>query len=101
MDQLCVALACSPRKNGNTEILLQTAVASLQSLDVKTETVHLGELSFSPCLACGGCNSTGRCVVKDQAGPVFESIMRADILFPYYYWPPRCSAWEYVPRPRC
>lgn len=80
MDQFCVALACSPRKNGNTEILLQAAVERLQSLNVETETIHLGDLSYSPCLACEGCYSTGRCVITDEAGPVFEKILRADIL---------------------
>jgi len=80
MDQFCVALACSPRKNGNTETLLQAAVERLQSLNVNTEIIHLGSLSYSPCLACEGCYSTGRCVIKDEAGPVFEKILKADIL---------------------
>ncbi|KJR96213.1 MAG: NADPH-dependent FMN reductase [Peptococcaceae bacterium BRH_c4a] len=80
IDQFCVALACSPRKNGNTEILLKAAVERLQSLNVETETIRLVDLSYYPCRACEGCYSTGRCVIKDDAGPVFEKILKADML---------------------
>ncbi|MCL6477632.1 MAG: flavodoxin family protein [Peptococcaceae bacterium] len=78
--QLCVGLACSPRKNGNTDILLQRSVKTMRDLDVDTEIIYLADLKFSPCRACEGCHTTGRCVIKDEAGPVFEKVLRAEII---------------------
>ncbi|MHB8156215.1 MAG: flavodoxin family protein [Desulfocucumaceae bacterium] len=78
--QTSVGLACSPRKGGNTEILLNRAVETLQSENIATEIFRLADMRYSPCMACGGCNTTGRCVIKDDAGAVYEKILKADIL---------------------
>ncbi|MCL6611340.1 MAG: flavodoxin family protein [Peptococcaceae bacterium] len=78
--QLCVGLACSPRKDGNTDILLKRSVKTLRDLDVDAEIIYLADLKYSPCRACEGCHATGRCIVKDDAGPVFEKILRAEII---------------------
>lgn len=78
--QTCLGVACSPRKNGNTEILLATAMETLGSLGVDTDLARLADIQYSPCQACEGCYSTGRCVIRDGAGPVFEKILRTNIL---------------------
>ncbi len=78
--QLCLGVACSPRRQGNTDILMKTAMETLCSLGVKTETVYLADTEYSPCRACEGCYKTGRCVIIDGAGPLFDKILVADML---------------------
>lgn len=78
--QTCLGVACSPRKDGNTEILLSTTMETLGLYGVDTEAARLADINYSPCQACEGCYRTGRCVIRDGAGPVFEKILRADIL---------------------
>ena len=80
LKQKCLGIACSPRKQGNTEMLLKTAIQTLDSLGVETEIIYLSELGYSPCLACEGCYKTGKCVIKDDAGFVFDKIVETDIL---------------------
>lgn len=76
----CVGLAFSPRRGGNTDILLKSAMGYLQSSGANTETIYMASLNYMPCRACEGCYATGRCVIKDDAGPVYEKILKADIL---------------------
>lgn len=78
--ELCVGIACSPRKGGNTDILMKLAMEELRSHGADTETVYLADIKYSPCMACEGCYNTGRCVIRDGAGPVFDKILRADML---------------------
>lgn len=77
--KLCVGLACSPRREGNTAILLERAAAALRSRNVETEIYRLADIGFSPCMACEGCSSTGKCVIDDGAMPVYDRILKADM----------------------
>lgn len=69
-----LAIHGSPRKNGNSEILLdfllkgvsQTLEEFRKQSEVKVEKVRLPELAFSPCRECGGCEIKEECVVEDD-----------------------------------
>lgn len=76
----CLALACSPRKNGNTAILAKHALAAAESAGCGTELLHLADYRYAPCRACNGCFATGRCVLEDDAALIFEKILAADRL---------------------
>lgn len=74
----CLAIACSPRKGGNTEILARRALDGAAAAGASTEIIFLRDLVYSPCMACDGCFKNGRCVVKDDTAPVFDKILAAD-----------------------
>ncbi|MFZ5595622.1 MAG: flavodoxin family protein [Bacillota bacterium] len=76
----CVGLACSPRKEGNTDILLRKAVEVLQGFNVQAEIIYLADLKYSPCRACERCNTTGKCVINDDAGEVYKKIIESEML---------------------
>ncbi|MGQ9824496.1 MAG: flavodoxin family protein, partial [Desulfotomaculales bacterium] len=78
MDLKCLALACSPRKKGNTAWLARQALEECGRAGGETELLYLADFRYAPCRACGGCNATGRCVVRDDAGLIFEKILAAD-----------------------
>lgn len=75
----CLALACSPRRGGNTALLAERALDACREGGHETELLQLAEFNYSPCRACDGCFATGKCVVRDDAGFIFEKILAADL----------------------
>ncbi len=61
-----LGIAGSPRRDGNTDHLLQQVLAGASSHGAETKTVVLSELNISPCRHCDGCIKTGKCVVEDD-----------------------------------
>lgn len=60
-----VAFNGSPRKGGNTECLLKTALAELEAEGFETELIQVGGQVLRGCTACGWCRENGkkRCVI--------------------------------------
>ncbi len=74
-----LALACSPRRGGNTETLLDAALEGAAQTGACIERFHLRELRISPCLHCGGCVRTpGQCVIDDDMQQLYEPLRAAD-----------------------
>ncbi len=86
-----VAFNGSPRKNGNTHMMLETVLGELKSAGWETELVQVGGRLLRGCLACGSCfkNKNQRCVTEDD--PINEWIakmIQADAIIlgsPTYY----------------
>lgn len=76
----CLALACSPRIKGNTSQLAAAALEECRLAGCATELIQLTDYRFEPCRACGACNTTGKCVIKDDALLLFDKIRSADRL---------------------
>ncbi|MFC1590313.1 flavodoxin family protein [Candidatus Omnitrophota bacterium] len=77
---IVVGICGSPRKKGNTDILLDEALKGAASGGVKTEKIVLNDLKFSPCQECGVTNDDGTCKVKDDFQSVYGKIKDADAL---------------------
>ncbi|WP_136795394.1 flavodoxin family protein [Desulfosediminicola ganghwensis] len=78
-----LAVNGSPRKGGNTEILLSTALEPLQEAGWETELVQVGGKAIRGCLACGKCHETQnmQCIQsKDIFNEIMEKMVRADAL---------------------
>jgi multimeric flavodoxin WrbA len=83
-----LGLAGSPRRHSNTELLLDEALAGAASVGANTEKIILNNLNLRPCQACGGCNTTGTCVQRDQGPEIYEKLRAADFLIlasPVYF----------------
>lgn len=76
----CLAVACSPRRGGNTDLLARRALEGAAAGDALTEIIYLRDYLYAPCQACDGCFKQGRCVVKDDAALIFDRILAADRL---------------------
>ena len=74
----CLAIACSPRKKGNTASLAKQALDGAAEAGAETEFIYLVDYKFAPCRACGGCDKTGRCVVKDEVMQIYDKVLAAD-----------------------
>lgn len=64
-----VAFNGSPRKDGNTFVLINHLFHELQKDGIKTELVQLSEKEIRGCIACEKCseNKDQRCAVKTDA----------------------------------
>jgi multimeric flavodoxin WrbA len=61
-----LGVAGSPRRNGNTDLLLQQAMRGAATKGARTKIVALSELDISPCRHCDQCLKEGRCAVEDD-----------------------------------
>ena len=68
----------SPRRGGNTEILLEHALAGARSRDAETEKLILNELDITPCQSCDKCMETGECATDDDMSLVYPKLGAAD-----------------------
>jgi len=71
----------SPRKDGNTFILINYVLRELEKERIETELVQLSEKEIHGCIACYKCfeNKDKRCAVKtDAANEYIEKIINAD-----------------------
>jgi multimeric flavodoxin WrbA len=71
----------SPRKSGNTEILINEVFKALQKEGIKTEFFQLGGKTVAGCIACMKCRkkADGRCHQKnDVINECIEKMVKAD-----------------------
>lgn len=76
-----VAFNGSPRKNGNTAILIRYAFGELEKAGIETELVQLAGKKIPGCNACMKCfeNGNQRCAVTgDVVNECIEKMIRAD-----------------------
>lgn len=85
-----VLICGSPRKNGNTEIMLRKCMEKFTKATIESELILLGEKKLSPCIACMGCkNNKAECSIKgDDFHEIFKKMLDADIIItgtPVYF----------------
>jgi multimeric flavodoxin WrbA len=83
-----IGITGSPRKNGNTEILMKEVLGVARDAGCETEMFSMSEKQVAPCDACGTCFETGSCVVQDDMQELYEMLERADaVIFgsPVYF----------------
>ena len=76
----------SPRKNGNTAKLLNSALEGAQAAGASVELVNLYDrsLNYKGCMSCFACKikggKKGVCSFKDDLLPILEKAIEADVL---------------------
>jgi multimeric flavodoxin WrbA len=76
-----LGINCSPRKGGNTEILIKEVFKALEENGVKTEFFQLGGKKVNGCIACMKCRKAkdGRCHQKnDVINGCIKKMVKAD-----------------------
>ena len=69
-----VAINGSPRKNGNTAILLKTVLSELEEQGFETQLIQVGGTNIHGCRGCWACkkNKDGKCICNDD---IFNNIV--------------------------
>jgi multimeric flavodoxin WrbA len=70
-----IAVYGSPRRQGNTALLLQKAVQGAREAGDVVDEVILRDLKMSPCLEIYGCKKTGRCVIQDDFQKLYDQVL--------------------------
>ncbi len=97
-----LGLAGSPRRRGNTALLLERALAGAAAAGGIVTTVELARLHIAPCIACDGCHREGVCIVRDDFQAVLPQLLAADALVlasPLYFL--GVTAWAKATIDRC
>jgi len=68
----------SPRRQSNTEILLDRALAGAKKMGTEVEKVAVSELKVHPCLEIYACRKDGKCAIKDDMQQLYEKLLEAD-----------------------
>ncbi len=70
----------SPRRGGNTEILLEEALKGAEREGAEIERLFLSDLKITPCTECHGCDETGNCVILDDMQKIYPKLLEADVI---------------------
>jgi len=75
-----LGIAGSPRKKGNSEMLLDAALEGAAAAGADVEKIRVCDLDIGPCVECGGCEKEGICVIDDEMQGVYPKFLAADVV---------------------
>jgi len=85
-----LGIVCSPRKGGNTEIMMEAALAGARNCGAETELWTVAGKDIRPCDGCDAClKKGGECHIKDDIQGLQQKMIAADGLIfgsPVYLW---------------
>ena len=86
-----LAINASPRKGGNTDLILREVLGPLEKGGWETEIIQIGGKPMRGCLGCRKCyeNKDGKCIIKnDELNNILPKLFEADAVIlgtPTYY----------------
>ncbi len=84
-----LAVSFSPRKKGNTEILLGEALQGAKAEGAEVELYSVSGKTIEPCDGCWACMKEGQCHIEDDMQELYKKLLAADgIIFgtPVYFY---------------
>lgn len=85
-----LVLSCSPRKQGNSDILCDQFMQGAKVSGHHVEKIRIAEKNIRFCLGCEQCQQNGgTCVQKDDMAEILEKITGADVIVmasPVYFY---------------
>jgi multimeric flavodoxin WrbA len=73
-----LGLAGSPRRKGNTEIVLDWMLDAARDAGADVVKLRIRELGVAGCVACEGCSETGVCIVNDGMDKIVPLLRSVD-----------------------
>ena len=73
-----LGIAGSPRRGGNTDLLLAEVMKGAASKGAEVRTIIINDLEISPCQHCDACFEAGVCKIKDDMQMVYDELEKAD-----------------------
>ncbi len=87
-----LALIGSPRREGNTDILVEQILKGAETAGYSTEKLYLYDYEILPCFDCRGCKrGDPTCKLKDEMAEIYPRLETADIIVfgtPIYWYGP-------------
>ena len=91
----------SPRKNGNTHVLVSRILAGAEARGATTELVLLGDLTIRECDGCHACWQGKDCTKDDDMNGLYPRIAASDVIVfgtPVYWYGPTALMKAFVDR---
>jgi len=74
-----IGIVGSPRRQGNTEILVQEALSAAKEAGAdEIEMILLADKDIHPCTGCDCCLETEGCVIDDDMQDIYPKLLAAD-----------------------
>jgi multimeric flavodoxin WrbA len=84
-----IGIVGSPRKNGNTEIMVEHCLKAIAEEGIEIELVTLAAKNIRGCIHCGHCHEhPGDCSIKDDMQAIRKKMVDADAIIvasPVYF----------------
>ena len=68
----------SPRRGGNTDLLLDEVIRGAASRGAEVKTIILNDLDFIACQHCDACLKKGKCKYQDDMQMIYRELEQAD-----------------------
>ena len=81
MSKKVLMISTSPRKGGNSDVLADEFARGAREAGNHVEKVALYDQTVGFCKGCLACQSTGRCVIHDDANAIVEKMLTAEKAF--------------------
>jgi multimeric flavodoxin WrbA len=91
----------SPRKNGNTHILVSRILEGAKTEGAETETLFLGDLNIRECDGCHACWEGKECSKRDDMNDIYPKIIESDVVIfgtPVYWYGPTALMKAFIDR---
>ncbi|MFC2051721.1 flavodoxin family protein [Chloroflexota bacterium] len=73
-----LGIAGSPRRGGNTDLLLAEVMRGAASKGAEVKTVVLNNLKITPCQHCDACLKAGNCRIQDDMQMIYRELEESD-----------------------
>ena len=82
-------ISASPRKGGNSDTLCDRFAQGAKESGNNVEKIFIAAKNIGYCRGCGVCNSTHKCVQKDDMAEILDKMVSADVIVlatPVYFY---------------
>ena len=67
----------SPRKNKNCHSVVKELVKKFEENEINYKVLDIYKMDIDYCIACGACEKTGYCRIKDDMTPIYEEFNKS------------------------
>ena len=89
MSKRILVLSTSPRIGGNSETLADVFIKGAEEAGHETKKICLYDKKIEFCTGCLGCQTTGKCILRDDAERIIAQMKAMDVLVfatPIYFY---------------
>ncbi len=89
MKKRVLVISTSIRPNSNSETLAKSFAYGAEAAGNSVEYISLKDKHIEFCKGCLACQTTGRCVIKDDVAKIMDEVLNADVVVwasPIYYY---------------
>lgn len=73
-----LGISTSPRRDGNSDLLLQKALAGAREAGANADYLRVCDYRIQGCDECNACSTTGRCRIQDDYQSILDRMLAAD-----------------------